>query len=162
MSVHELALKHYADVPQIELDRSFPYAGRMRRDKPSGFWVSVEGEDDWKQWCVGEEFNVDRLDNEHDVKLKSSAEIFLIDSLPALHDFSASFCDHPTRWVDAIQWETLAEYYDGVIIAPYQWSARLDPRLSWYYSWDVASGCIWNLDVIESVAPVKSLTGVAA
>jgi len=38
----------------------------------------------------------------------------------------------------------VSKEYDGIEIAPYQWDARLS--LIWYYGWDVASGCIWNLD----------------
>ena len=39
-----------------------------------------------------------------------------------------------------------------MFITPYQWELRFE--LDWYYGWDVASGCVWNLSVIESMEPV--------
>ena len=40
--------------------------------------------------------------------------------------------------------------YDGIIIAPYQYSCRLmNSSTAWYYGWDCASGCIWNLGCIS-------------
>ena len=45
---------------------------------------------------------------------------------------------------------------DGIIIAPYQWYCRM--TVDWYYTWDCASGCIWNLDAIESVNAVTAVT----
>ncbi|QBI98814.1 hypothetical protein SEA_BOBBY_184 [Mycobacterium phage Bobby] len=50
---------------------------------------------------------------------------------------------------DWIDWGKVAADYGGIIIAPYQWSRRMDPH--WYYTWDCASGCIWNLEAIESL-----------
>jgi hypothetical protein len=31
------------------------------------------------------------------------------------------------------------------------WECRLDPAAAWYYGWDCASGCVWNLEVIADV-----------
>jgi hypothetical protein len=46
-----------------------------------------------------------------------------------------------------IDWPRVAERFDGVIIAPYQWKHRLE--LMWYYGWDCASGCIWNARAVS-------------
>lgn len=43
-----------------------------------------------------------------------------------------------------IDWTVIAEEYDGIEIAPYQWSRRSDTHTSWYYGWDCASGCLWT------------------
>ena len=42
-----------------------------------------------------------------------------------------------------IDWKKVASKYDGIEIVPYQPKARMN--LLWYYGWDIASGCIWNL-----------------
>ena len=39
--------------------------------------------------------------------------------------------------------------YDGIEINPYIGKAHLDNKTLWYYSWDVASGCIWNLGKVK-------------
>jgi hypothetical protein len=41
-----------------------------------------------------------------------------------------------------IDWVRVSEEYDGLEIAPYIWSRRLE--FMWYYGWDCASGVIWR------------------
>lgn len=131
----------------------YPYA------KPRGFWVSVKGEDDWPTWCRSEGFGVDRLAVEHEVTLTPDANVLRLDSAGAMRDFHQEYAvetnferRYPRLSNESwpIDWRAVAAKYDGIIIAPYQWSCRLD--LSWYYGWDCASGCIWNLDAIASLA----------
>lgn len=42
--------------------------------------------------------------------------------------------------------------YDG---APYQWECRLDRDTFWYYSWDCASACIWNLQAVRPLVEAQ-------
>jgi hypothetical protein len=44
------------------------------------------------------------------------------------------------NWID---WKKVAKDYCGIEIPRYLWSCRMSH--SWYYGWDVASGCIWDL-----------------
>ena len=48
--VMNLKLHHYSAYPDLTLE-NFHYIQSMIPLKPSGIWVSVEGKDDWKQWC---------------------------------------------------------------------------------------------------------------
>jgi hypothetical protein len=50
-----------------------------------------------------------------------------------------------------IGWKRVAENYDGIIIAPYCWERRHHKHARWYYTWDVASGCVWNADAMRIV-----------
>lgn len=154
--IHDLRLKHYSDAP-VEFRREPVIQDGFRFDKPRGFWVSVEGEDDWKTWCEAEEFGLGRLAVEHDVTLTVDANVLLIDSLDALREFADKWKVERGDYRDGIQWAVLEHFYDGIIIAPYQWGARLDPDTSFYYGWDCASGCIWNSDAIESITPVREV-----
>jgi hypothetical protein len=43
-----------------------------------------------------------------------------------------------------INWMKVSKVADGVEICPVQPSLRDDPKIEWYYNWDVASGCIWR------------------
>jgi hypothetical protein len=64
--------------------------------------------------------------------------------------FTAEFQEpHPATPLTTIDWARIQEQYGGLIIAPYQWSVRLD--FLWYYGWDCASACLWDLTVIQSV-----------
>lgn len=51
---------------------------------------------------------------------------------------------------DHINWPMVADRYQGIVIAPYLWSRRMDGGL-WYYGWDCASGCIWDAAAVASV-----------
>ena len=42
-----------------------------------------------------------------------------------------------------IDWRKVAKKYDGIEINPMIYELRM-MALSWYYGWDVASGCIWK------------------
>jgi hypothetical protein len=146
-------LTHYTYDP-FTFDRDYEYEqGRFRWDKPSGFWVSVDGEDDWPSWCRSEGFRTDSLEYAHTVTLKSDAHILHLYRFSDLLQFTAEYVSDigVKDYTGAIDWGRVAQKYDGIIIAPYCWEARLDERTGWYYGWDCASGCIWNLDAIASV-----------
>src|SRR5690625_3568007 len=157
-AVHDLALRHYS-TEKVVFDPAWDYSGRHDRgDKPEGFWVSVAGPDDWREWCEGERFRLDALANEHTVTLAPQARILHIDNLGDLEDLTYKYPAPVKEWRRSSvwaddkypDWAAIATEWDGIIVAPYQWRARLD--LFWYCTWDCASGCIWNLDAIESVA----------
>ena len=45
------------------------------------------------------------------------------------------------------EWDTLIGQYDGIEICPYLQQFRMSNSM-WYYTWDVASGCIWDPQVL--------------
>ena len=158
-------LMHYAS-ESFTLDRTREYSQPEAHTfgKPTGFWVSVAGDNDWPSWCRAEEFDVDRLAVEHAVTLASDANVLRIESahdLDAFYERYSVETDFERRYPDSRQswpigWHVVAEHYDGIIIAPYQWSHRL--HMDWYYGWDCASGCIWNLDAIASVTVMSAVS----
>jgi len=125
--------------------------------KPKGLWISIEGDDDWKEWCTDNDFGC--LDCITEIKLQSDANILWLKSAEELDDFHEKFSveSFPNSIIDIklIDWIAVAEAFQGIIIAPYIWSRRLEgPSFLWYHGWDCASGCIWNKDAI---AEIKSL-----
>jgi hypothetical protein len=148
-----MRLLHYTAKPIRKFSRSRKYenAGAY---KPCGFWVSVEGPDDWYAWCQAESFGPkDPL--VYEVTLAPDARILHIDTLTKLDAFHRDWTmapPPPLRTPD-VRWADVAQEWDGIIIAPYQWERRLARDFMWYYGWDCASGVIWNLNAIESVAP---------
>ena len=143
-------LLHYQATPITEPIRSAKQdAGGM---KPSGLWVSVEGEDDWPSWCKAEDFCVENLAFCHEVTLRESADILWLSDAAGVDDFGGRFgVAGPFGYGRWIEWGRVARAYSGLIIAPYVWSRRLAENANWYYGWDCASGCIWDADAIASV-----------
>jgi len=126
-------------------------------EKPKGFWVSVEGEDDWASWCKAEDFGIAPL--AHLVKTSPDANLLTLNSSADIRDFTLTF-GKQGRFSELrleIDWRKVAEQFQGIVIAPYQWSCRLAPETSWYYIWDCASGCIWDCSAIEGIERVPEL-----
>lgn len=152
-----MTLMHYTSEPlEFDPSRTYQQYAPNTFGKPVGFWVSVLGEDDWATFVTGN-MNSDRLTHAQRVTLSTEANVLRINSAYELDVFAkhnAVETDYERRYPRLlnrwpIDWRAVAEKYDGIIIAPYQWSRRMS--CDWYYGWDCASGCIWNLGAIASV-----------
>lgn len=128
--------------------------------KPKGFWVSDESDHGWKAWCKGERWNLGGLQHEYEVVLADNANVLHINTLRQLDEFhetySVSKYPEMPQYVDNIDWRAVASKYDGIIITPYFWQRRLAPNFMWYYGWDCASGCFWNINVIKELREVTN------
>lgn len=156
-----LRLLHYSKFPFFGVNSSpqrlvdyLPPSG-----KPRGLWVSVEGEDDWAQWCQKENFPLGNF--VYEIELAPKANLLFIRNAIELDLFTQNYGKlHPSKIaheIRAIQWSSVARDYQGIIIAPYIWSRRLTQHTFWYYGWDCASGCIWDAQAIESITLIGTL-----
>ena len=129
--------------------------------KPKGFWFSVEGNGDgWKRWCKARSFTIGRFEYENEIELESGANIRMLSSVLDIDLFHREFkvpCPGMETWMDRyIDWRMVAHQYQGIIISPYIWERRLDGEAhTWYYSWDCASGCIWDAKAIRAIKTFK-------
>lgn len=155
-------LKHYPRGRTLfDLDRARAYDQDRRYDKPDGLWVSVKGDRDWQEWTQSEDFSADTTvaENEYSVHLSAAANLLHLTSSRDVYRFTGDY-QLEVGWGSSfnrgyrIDWSRVAGEYDGIVIAPYQWECRLDDRTFWYYGWDCASGCIWNLDAIATVTSI--------
>jgi hypothetical protein len=150
-----MRLVHYSAKPLGEI-YSVKQEGNNRPFKPRGLWVSAEtgGEDDhgWLDWCEMEQFAMENFEHAAEVFLREGANVLAIVGPEALLGFAEEY-KRPRTWpyYDEIEWSKVAERYQGIIIAPYLWQLRLDDRTNWYYSWDCASGCIWDATAVERI-----------
>jgi len=122
--------------------------------KPHGLWVSVEGPDDWKSWCEAEAWGLDHLRAVAEIVVRPDAAILRLSCPAEIDRFHAEFTAplYPgERSGFGVDWRRVAETYSGIVIAPYQWSRRLDGNARWYYAWDCASGCIWDASAIAEI-----------
>lgn len=136
---------------------SIPAKDQSTAWKPKGLWISIEGDDDWKEWCTSNDFG--NLDCVTEIKLQPNANIFWVEGPKELDRFHEKFGVLLHARLEfkftPINWSAVAQKFHGIIIAPYIWSRRYESPVSdWYYAWDCASGCIWNKDAI---AEIKSL-----
>jgi hypothetical protein len=154
-----MKLIHYTDKPFNLEPRKYDHADVYWKNKPRGLWVSVEGEYDWKWWCEAEEFALEDLVVSYEVKLKKDANILLLSIEEEILSLTTKYPFIKPQWDNLkdrrfyegfeINWTKIAENYQGIIISPYIWPCRLDMRCNWYYGWDCASGCLWDLSCIE-------------
>lgn len=151
-----MRLLHYTAKPfTFDPSLSFKQVGHYAGGKPSGLWLSVEGDGDWKEWCEGEQWGLERLKHVSEITLKPHANVLTVDTLAKLDRFSKDFKagGDPVVELRYIDWPRVKNLWDGIIIAPYQWNRRHD--FMWYYGWDCASGVIWNLSAIAGVKALE-------
>ncbi len=164
---------HISKYPIYELEKRHYNQGP--NDKPQGFWYGFGKE--WINWIESEDpkrkiehvYEVD-IDGSNILKIKNYSElaeftkehvyevdidgsnILKIKNYSELAEFTkehgSGIRENP-RIIFFIDWYTIGLRYDGIEINPYIWQARLDTKFLWYYGWDIASGCIWNLDKVK-------------
>lgn len=138
--------------------------------KPRGLWFSVEGNDDgWKAWCEGERFGLPNLARQTEIIFHDSARILRLSSPGEIDAFTEEYGIHAGVFAQmgmrkgfVIDWSKLARTHDAIIISPYQWQRRMADHTLWYYTWDCASGCVWNADAIKELVPLPSALDRAA
>lgn len=119
--------------------------------KPIGFWYGIGG--DWFEWCLSEMPNwIGGI--LYEVVIPNSKNIFRIENSTQLKEFTLKYYDKNERILGKdilrtydIDWKKVASDYDGIEISPYIYQMRME--IGWYYSWDVASGCIWNTNAVK-------------
>ena len=150
-----MKLIHYSDAPFV-LNKTMVYENRCfgmdsSGPKPNGLWVSVE--DAWKNWCLDELFYLEYIKHCSEVVIKPDANILTMSTEEELFSFSDKYPIEASYFsgLGYVDWSAVTKDYGGVIIAPYLWGCRNNQKSMWYYGWDVASGCIWDLACIEGV-----------
>lgn len=149
-----MKLIHYTNEPFDLEPRNYDEEELSRHAKPNGLWVSVEGEYDWFWWCIEGAYYLDCLAVSYEVFLKEDANILHLKTADEIRAFGKMY-QVPSKWpwvegdVSELRWSEIKEKYQGIVIAPYQWDCRMADETGWYYGWDCASGCIWDLDCIK-------------
>ena len=117
--------------------------------KPVGLWLSDENDHGWQKWCLQESFAIERLLIETKFECDLSKWLVL-DTPKKLLDFSKKY---GSKFVfsQVIDWKKVTSEYSGILITPYHWSLRHNPETFWYYGWDCASACVWDLSTIKQL-----------
>jgi len=151
-SIQDIVLTHHSGRELILDDRD--YVQPDRNHKPAGLWLSDDADYGWKEWCTDESWNVDSLVHTRNFVFTVDANILWLSTLEEIVAFSNEYSTtiagiNHRLYID---WKPIVEKYDGILITPYQWQARMSEHTFWYYSWDVASACVWNTKVLKEVS----------
>lgn len=141
---------HFSNDEDLKLNPAYYLNYTSNIGKPCGFWYAVG--DGWREYC-NENIPLRLGKYRYEIDL-SRANMLFLRTPQALLEMEKLYRNEnsPLRELVAmdmfiIDWNKVAAKYDGVEIAPYQDAIRL--KYMWYYGWDCASGCIWNLERIS-------------
>ena len=162
-------LIHYSDKP-LTCPRDTPDPGDKGR--PKGLWVSVGDAwlvDQYERWREnpggrGSFHYPRRFKYANEVTIADVSSILVITGESEFRAFNDDFSElRPTFGPQAriIRWRDVRRDYQGIIIAPHleNFAVRVNargnqlpvPESFWYYTWVVASGCLWDVSVIEKI-----------
>lgn len=146
-----MKLAHYSKLHKmVPVSRQQSHYPNM---KPNGLWVS---DDDanyiWPDVVLDKKLSTKHLAYRHRVMLSKGARIKYIHTPEQLDEFTVAF-EAGLPWNGktsfAMMWNLIAERYQGIVITPYIELRRYHQMTNWYWPWDCASGCIWDVDAID-------------
>lgn len=145
-----MILRHYSKAPLGPLRNVEPRPAR-NPGKPRGFWLSDESEYGWSQWCDDAEFGIGNCWTDFDVDL---SRVLVLRSDAEIMRLHRRFPNRAARrwnlWCfEIVDWQKIGEAYGGILITPYSYAMRRD--VGWYYGWDCASGCFWDVSCLREV-----------
>lgn len=114
-------------------------------DKPNGLWMCSDTE--WILKCYLE--MPDMINNSviRILEIKEDANILELNNLEEMIAFTEEYGKSSQfyRKCENIDWEAVTKRYDGVSI---EWTkdAHFSREIKWFWSWDVSSTCIWNIE----------------
>lgn len=145
-----MELVHFSAEPLVfDNTRTYDQPPLRGYGKPRGLWLSDDSEHGWKQWCESEDWNLGGFEYRTPFVITTGANVLTLRNMSNLLSFDDEYGAEAGYGIRGIDWARVAADYDGILITPYIWEARLDGAVSWYYGWDCASGCFWNLSAIE-------------
>ena len=144
---------HLTRQKDFKLERKL-YSCSHSSDKPKGLWYQIN--DSWEEWCEHEMPQWLGAGNRGAFKINleiDKTNVLVIKTLKEFDNFHNKYCSlHPFMNKSTfINWERVSEDYDGIEISNYLYERRLNSNSEWYYTWDVASGCIWNTYIIKVI-----------
>jgi len=108
--------------------------------KPNGFWYGFG-----KEWISWAKSNMPDWAGKYIYTVEVPNNVLKITSYDELLQFNEEYKANQFQ----IDWKRVVSKFDGIEIVPYQQKAKMNIDLIWYYGWDIASGCIWNLQNLK-------------
>lgn len=128
-----------------------PGPGGSTYQKPEGLWYACG--DEWLRFLTEEMGGSELLAGvafAYLIKVRHS-DMAVIRTAGELDDFELTYSTSPSGREGSIDWSLVSAGTTGIEICPYIGSRRMR---DWYYTWDVASGCIWDPSAVSSIVQV--------
>ncbi len=152
---NKIILSHFSETPfKLDTQRIYMPPSSLFT-KPVGLWLSDESDYGWHRWCEDEEFRRENLEYETKFIVEDDTHFLVIDTVEKLLKFTDKY--KLPFGIDTINssmfldWLRVRNEYTGILITPYQYSLRLHTSTAWYYGWDCASACVWDLSILKEV-----------
>jgi len=119
--------------------------------KPKGFWYSFGTE--WVDWVRTE---MPEWEKPHLFKIDvDTSRILQLNSTSDIQEFTKKYGNNEEKWTGYIDWVKVSEEYGGVEMPDYSnlWSLRYE--YMWLSTWDISSGCIWDLSLIKDIEKLQ-------
>ena len=126
--------------------------------KPKGLWYSCGNS--WKDFVENEMGGMGGYSYMYEIEINPSKMLIINDHKSFLAFNDEFSLPDPRGYDDVIDWYRVSQKYDGIEICPYMRKFRMSHF--WYYSWDVASGCIWGSGAIKKVKEIPLSTKLAS
>lgn len=140
-------LTHNTKSESIDLTKTYT----QRFDiKPIGLWYAMDN--DWIKWVKGEQMPW-IYPNDFVLKIDKT-DILVLESIDDFKHFNKEYAVFNSYI--SIDWARVAEKYKGVEIPNYDKIRHynfefFDTTMMWTRTWDVKSGCVWDLSAIISI-----------
>ena len=145
-------MKRVVNTPHKELLLNYSYQKNTSYNlKPNGLWYAIGTE--WIEWCESE---MPHWVHPYCIEIEiDQNKILLIQTLTDLKKFIIEYSSNPIDSFYTIDWKKLSNECSGIEINNYytlKWRLmNLDiGKGIWLSSWDVSSGCIWDLSIIKN------------
>jgi hypothetical protein len=145
------------NVSSIDLSKKYEDIDIIKHSKPYGLWYGINGS--WIDWCEGNwSSRIGKNDFAISLDLK---HILIIDTRKKLKIFNNKYkkiisISKNNFEFNVIDWNAVKKEYKGIEIRNYHKIKNFDFMLSlsfvWFLSWDVDSGCIWDLTAIKKIS----------
>lgn len=148
-----MRLTHFSENPmEFDLAREYRQGTSEQPDtllKPRGLWLSDEAaEMPWSRYAVEEAGWGDAVKHKVDFECDTSNWLVITNEAELL-EFNSLYrvtSDRGNLMNLVKDWNAVSQRYAGIVITPYIWQCRLN--IMWYYGWDCASACVWDLSTI--------------
>ncbi len=140
----------------IKLNKHYIYNNNIYQIKPNGFWYACYN--DWYNWIIEENMKsflhkyIHKINiiGKTNIRNKDKNKCLIINNL---QDFDIFYKKYGNK--DSIFWNKVVEDYGGIEICPFFIERK---HIFWYSMWDVASGCIWNTNIISNTELIYEKT----
>jgi hypothetical protein len=150
-----MRLIHFSKSPLGEIRPAQQHRAREMRLKPNGLWLSDESDIGWSRMAPAIDVELGRYQSL--VTLAPAHNCLILSTPESILQLTLDFPNpRAGRGTQYINWNRIAQEFDGLIVTPYQAHLLWDRNCRWFRLWVAAVGCVWNPAAIQSIEPIST------